>query len=465
MPAPNTTAMNPAFYGNGNVTIGQSPISSNSGATGTSGTNIAPPVKLPPAGNTFVDNQIQKPDVATLLQNTISNNNTNYGNPTTGPQGTTPVAPPAPPSATDQAFAAYIKSLQPSTDVTNAQQTYNDFTANEDKSVAGLSGRGLDIPLSIVRGQQALLKAQADPEAARLQNNIGIAQNSAAAISNAAKANADYLQSKDTNAANLAKPISVGIGSTPYALNPATGKYEPINSSTPGSTGNNTDVTSAYVNGINNGSITSIASVPAAYRNDVAVALAKTGVTTPLADSRNSLASTRIAANFIALPQYQLTANGLPYLQRIDAAEKTPGSISDADLLDALTKLDTAGNAITDSQVSLITGGKSFSDSINVLQNKLANGGVLSDNQRQQIQSLAKAIYANYQKGYQPVYDQVTSQLTAAGIPKQFWTIPDLNNLSALSGLDSSSSPNGSSNSLTSSPSDPNSPFGDSFYQ
>lgn len=189
--------------------------------------------------------------------------------------------------------------------------------------------------------------------------------------------------------------------------------------------------TDAYVQGINNGSITSIASVPAEYRNSVATAMAKSGVTTPLADSRLALASTRIAANYLQLPQYQLTANGLPYLQRIDAAIKTPGSVSDQDLLDSLTKLNTAGNAISDAQVKLITDGRSLSDEASVLKNKLSTGGVLSTTQRKQIQDIAQAIFKNYQTGYQPVYDQVTSQLKAAGIPKQFWTIPDLNNLSS----------------------------------
>lgn len=211
---------------------------------------------------------------------------------------------------------------------------------------------------------------------------------------------------------------------------------EDANRKATGSGGNDPAVADAYVQGINNGSITSIASVPAEYRNAVATAMAKSGVTTPLADSRLALASTRIAANYLQLPQYTLTANGLPYLQRIDAAMKTPGSVSDQDLLDSLTKLNTAGNAISDAQVRLITDGRSLSDEASVLKNKLSTGGVLSTTQRKQIQDIAQAIFKNYQVGYQPVYDQVAKQLTQAGIPKQFWTIPDLNNLSSgLGGL------------------------------
>lgn len=187
----------------------------------------------------------------------------------------------------------------------------------------------------------------------------------------------------------------------------------------------------SYADDITNGTITSIASVPKQYKDAVSTLLDNATSFSPLADSRFTNAANKIVANYIALPQYTLTANGLPYLQRIQAAMQNPGSISDQDLLDSLTKLNTAGNAISDEQVRLITGGQSFADMVSTFTNKFANGGVLSDNQRQQIQSLAQAIYANYAKGYQPVYDQVTSQLKASGIPKQFWTIPDLNNLSA----------------------------------
>jgi hypothetical protein len=185
----------------------------------------------------------------------------------------------------------------------------------------------------------------------------------------------------------------------------------------------------SFVTGIQNGTITSIASVPAAYKTQVAEAMAAQGVESPLADSRYTMAVNRIVANYIALPGYQLTANGLPYLERIAAALKTPGSVSDQDLLDSLTKLNTAGNAISDAQVQLITGGKSLSDWASVLTNELGTGGVISDDQRQQISQLSQQIYKNYAQGYQPIYDQATKQLTQAGIPQDYWTIPDLNSL------------------------------------
>jgi len=194
----------------------------------------------------------------------------------------------------------------------------------------------------------------------------------------------------------------------------------------------NDPVVGSHVKNILSGNET-MAQVPAAIRNKVSVALqrAGSGSYSPLAGARLTLASSRITAPYTNMASYKLTSDGLPYLQRIDAALKTPGSVSDQDLLDSLTKLNTGGNAVTDAQVKLITDGKSFSDTIGAWGNKLKNGGVLSDNQRQQIKAIANDIFANYRKGYQPVYEKAASQLKAAGIPEQYWTIPDLNKLNA----------------------------------
>lgn len=187
----------------------------------------------------------------------------------------------------------------------------------------------------------------------------------------------------------------------------------------------------AWVTAVLNGNAT-MAQVPAAYKNEVALGLTNQPADSysPLASSRFATASNRIVSNFVNLPQYQLTANGLPYIQKIDAAIKNPGSVTDQELLDSITKLSTAGNAISDAQVKLVTGGQSFSDMVSTFENKFANGGVLSDKQRTDLKTIAHDIFDSYKKGYQPVYDQATSQLQAAGIPKAFWTIPDLNNLS-----------------------------------
>ncbi len=147
--------------------------------------------------------------------------------------------------------------------------------------------------------------------------------------------------------------------------------------------------------------------------------------------SRYGRAANSIVKNYIALPQYSLVANAFPYLQRIQAADTNPGSVSDADLLDSLVKVNTGGGQVTEAQVKLITDGKSYADSVNVWKNKLGNGGVLSDSQRAQLTNLATAVFDKYKTGYQPVYDQVTKQLKDAQIPEAFWTIPDLNKLDA----------------------------------
>ena len=226
--------------------------------------------------------------------------------------------------------------------------------------------------------------------------------------------------------------ITMDAQGKPWGMNTATGQFEPVPAK--GFTKNaevGPEEAQAYVNNILQGNMT-MRQVPAVARPAVVMALNSQPKTaySPTAVGTFSTAAARIEQNFLKLPQYQLTANGLPYLQRIKAAMETPGSVSDQDLLDSLTKLNTAGNAITDAQVKLVTGGRSWADSIDVLMNKTANGGVLSDNQRKQVQKIATAIYDNYKKGYQPVYDQVASQLRASGIPPAFWSIPDLNKLS-----------------------------------
>ncbi len=192
-----------------------------------------------------------------------------------------------------------------------------------------------------------------------------------------------------------------------------------------------------YTTAVRNGNAT-MAQVPAgAIRNGVAAALAGGGkeIFSPLAATRFSTAANRIVTNDIKLPQYQMVANGLPYLQRIDAAIANPGSIGDAELLDSLVKLNTGGNAITDAQVKLITDGRSFGDSVGVWMNRLKSGGVLSDAQRKEAVAVAKATFKKYQQGYQPVYDRATKKLRDAGIPEQFWSIPDLNNIASEAGF------------------------------
>jgi len=199
---------------------------------------------------------------------------------------------------------------------------------------------------------------------------------------------------------------------------------------TPGSDPSQNPQVQSYVKNILAGNM-NMQNVPQPLRGSVSVAMANAPkeMYSPIAASRNTMAASRITKPYTEQSGYKLTADAVPYLARINAAIKTLGSVSDQDILDSLTKLNTGGNAVTDAQIKLITDGKSFSDWAGVLKNKVGNGGVLSDNQRQQIQEIAGNIYQNYRKTYQPIYDAASAQLTDAGIPKSFWTIPDLNSI------------------------------------
>lgn len=438
---------------------------SNPSATGTTPTTIASP-----AGQSYIDTlaNAQKaptyqPDVSGVLggANAQTPAQIAAANTTgTGPGSTDPTLTAAgvTPTTTPQAgYDAVMKTYLDSLNEVNGLS----LQAKKDQETALNTGDTLGF---------------ATGEAARVNHNNSFAIDAATNRANANLGAVNAFKDRLPAPAAPAQPFSLSAGQTRYDAQgnpiatspnaPASAAPKIIGSATSGyysvdSTGKLTQILGANAGGsgvggsaqdiedwmqaVQNGNST-IAQVPIALRTAVAHALNTAtgpdgagGTYSPLAASRETLAASRIANNFIELPQYQLTANGLPYLQRIDAAIKTPGSVSDQDLLDSLTKLNTAGNAISDAQVKIITDGKSLADIAGTWGNKLANGGVLSNNQRNQIQTIAKNIYSNYKKGYQPVYDQVTAQLSAAGIPKQFWTIPDLNNLSAKSGLDTSS--------------------------
>lgn len=234
------------------------------------------------------------------------------------------------------------------------------------------------------------------------------------------------------------------LGSPQYAnmtLDQALQQWSGYNGSTSsGSSGGSSSVIQSWVQNIQNGNA-NLTNVPAGLKNSVSQALASTAQTSysPLASSRFTTAANRIVSNYISLPAYQLVSGGQVYLQRIAAAQQNPGSISDQDLLDSLTQLNKGGGQVSDAQISLVTNGQSFSDWADTLLNKLGNGGVLSDNQRQQISTIANNVYSNYLNLYQPIYQQATSQLSAAGIPQAFWTIPNLDALGASAGVGSSS--------------------------
>jgi len=211
-------------------------ISSNVGATNTTPTTTTP---LPDSGQDFVNSLLNSGSTSdTNVPNTLSTIN--------NPQTTTPKTGNTvnkEPSAADKAFETYLASLQPDAGVTSAETAYNDYIANQSKSVAGLEGQGRGIPLQLVRGEQAKLLAQTQPEAQRLQNAISIAQTGQAQKQNASKATLDFVQAREKAQADAAqqnfentKPVSIASGANAYQLNPATGKYEQITQDTTGNT-------------------------------------------------------------------------------------------------------------------------------------------------------------------------------------------------------------------------------------
>lgn len=127
-------------------------------------------------------------------------------------------------------------------------------------------------------------------------------------------------------------------------------------------------------------------------------------------------AAGNIAQDYTTSPEYQAVSNGALYLNRISTDIQNPGSVSDQSMLDAITKLDTGGNAITEGQLQTLTGGRSIADSISVLQKKLAKGGVLSNDQRNQISTIAQQIFQNYQDSLAPLYSQTLNNLQQNGL-------------------------------------------------
>ncbi len=168
----------------------------------------------------------------------------------------------------------------------------------------------------------------------------------------------------------------------------------------------------------------------------------------PLNVRRWTLSANAAVKPYTELSAYKLVQNAAPFLSRIEAVQNAPGSVSDQELLDSVTKLNTGGNQVTEAQVNLVLKGRSLADQANVWANYMAaNGGVLSDDQRKQLVAVAHAVYRGYQKMYQPIRDAAVKSLKSRGIPEDYWgAIPDLNALSAAAGIDPTSGDPGAVN-------------------
>ncbi len=163
----------------------------------------------------------------------------------------------------------------------------------------------------------------------------------------------------------------------------------------------------------------------------------------PMNVGRWTRAANAAVSPYMKLSAYNLVQNAAPYLSRIEAVSAAPGSVSDQELLDSVVKLNTGGNQVTEAQVELVLGGRSLADQASVWANYMAaNGGVLSDDQRKQLQDVAHAVYRGYQKMYKPIYDAAQKSLKDRHIPEEYWgAIPDLNQLSSAGGISPEGNP------------------------
>lgn len=149
-----------------------------------------------------------------------------------------------------------------------------------------------------------------------------------------------------------------------------------------------------------------------------------TGNLNALDIGRYNLAATRATKTFRDTQAFKAATNAGFYISKIDSAVKNTGSIGDQEILDAISQFNTGGGRVTEAQVGLILGGKSFSDTINAWTNKVKNGGILSDNQREQALKLATTTKDSFLKNYEEKYTPLSENLTKQGIPKEFWGIP-----------------------------------------
>lgn len=167
------------------------------------------------------------------------------------------------------------------------------------------------------------------------------------------------------------------------------------------------------------------------FKQQIAAANATPATGSALNKRRESMTTQAAIKQYVANPVYQQVSNGAAYLSRIQAAQQSPGSVSDADLLDAIVKIDTGGGQITEQQVNTITGGATWADKFAVVNGKVeGNGGVLSPNQRSQLSQLANNVYDELNGKYQGLYVQAMQNLSSQGIPANYWgNMPDFSEL------------------------------------
>jgi hypothetical protein len=139
---------------------------------------------------------------------------------------------------------------------------------------------------------------------------------------------------------------------------------------------------------------------------------------------------------YTSLPSYQSMAGSLTTIARMNAAMKKGNTVaSSLELVDAAVGLAKGGTnsarTVTEAQVSFITSGQSPAQWFSQLRQQVLGGAKLSDEQRQQIYTVAKSTAGEYKKTYGDIYGQITDKLTENNIPKAFWPLPDLDKLAS----------------------------------
>lgn len=211
---------------------------------------VSPSLKTP-AAQAYVSSKLQTPPVATAPQMAP----VAPVPPVAAPTATAAAPVTQAPSTRDaymNAYKSYRDAQKMSEEEKSAREAYNNFLAEQSKAIAGREGRGLGVPQTIVRGEQEKLLRQTQPELARLQGDIGIAQSAREADVNAYKTDVDMQKELLGLESEASKPIVVdGVayaqqadgslkplttkeqeafnlseGQSRYAINPTTGQYE-----------------------------------------------------------------------------------------------------------------------------------------------------------------------------------------------------------------------------------------------
>ena len=134
-------------------------------------------------------------------------------------------------------FQNYMNAVRNQGEVSPEEKAAKDALINLQENArlgaSNLEGQGRGIPLSLVRGQQGKLLEQAGIQEQTLQQGLAnvMAENEAKRKAQLGAAELEYNFAKEKAAGQ--KPIEVSAGSSLIRLNPATGKYENVYSSTP----------------------------------------------------------------------------------------------------------------------------------------------------------------------------------------------------------------------------------------